>query len=74
MPETVHHVVVPVDPLKDPSWMGLRNHIKTDGVHYNDNIKKESQEKWSEAVKILKGLLWIEPVFLLNLLHDIQLV
>lgn len=58
VPETVHHVVVNVDPVKDPSWMGLRNHIQTDGVHKKDDVSsrgRESQEKRSEGVKILKG-------------------
>jgi len=58
VPETVHHVVVPVDPQTDPSWMGLRNCIQTDGVHQRDNVghkARDSPEKWSEAVKTLKG-------------------
>lgn len=32
VPETVHHVVVNVDPQKDQSWCNLRRHILTDGV------------------------------------------
>ncbi|XP_078483340.1 ATP-dependent RNA helicase DDX1 [Ciona intestinalis] len=58
VPETVHHVVVPVDPIRDPSWMGLRNHVPTDAVHKRDNVDsraKETKEKWSEGIKILKG-------------------
>ena len=39
VPETVHHVVVMVDPQKDKSWMNLRTHIETDGVHYRDKTK-----------------------------------
>lgn len=58
VPETVHHVVVNVDPVKDPSWMGLRNHVQTDDVHKRDDVSsraRESAEKRSEGVKILKG-------------------
>lgn len=58
VPETVHHVVVPVDPISDPSWRGLKSHISTDGVHKNDDTgprSRESKEQNSEAVKILKG-------------------
>ena len=57
VPETVHHVVVPVDPRKDLSWQNLRRHIPTDGVHQNDNVRPGSNtpETLSEAVKILKG-------------------
>lgn len=33
VPETVHHVVVKVDPQKDKSWCSLRRHIITDGVN-----------------------------------------
>ena len=32
VPETVHHVVVMVDPQKDQSWTNMRKHIDTDGV------------------------------------------
>ncbi|CAK9794881.1 ATP-dependent RNA helicase Ddx1 [Anthophora quadrimaculata] len=57
VPETVHHVVVVVDPQKDTSWHNLRNHIETDGVHSRDNVRPGSNnpETLSESVKILKG-------------------
>ncbi|XP_066593768.1 ATP-dependent RNA helicase Ddx1 [Prorops nasuta] len=57
VPETVHHVVVTVDPQKDKSWHNLRNHIETDGVHSRDHIRPgdNTAETLSEAVKILKG-------------------
>ncbi|CAK8692162.1 unnamed protein product [Clavelina lepadiformis] len=58
VPETVHHVVVPINPINDPSWMGLKHHIKTDGVHQRDDVgsrARETAEKWSEGVKVLKG-------------------
>ncbi|EFN80062.1 ATP-dependent RNA helicase Ddx1 [Harpegnathos saltator] len=57
VPETVHHVVVTVDPQKDKSWHNLRSHIETDGVHVRDNVRpgNSTAETLSEAVKILKG-------------------
>ncbi|XP_018332939.1 ATP-dependent RNA helicase Ddx1 isoform X2 [Agrilus planipennis] len=57
VPETVHHVIVKVDPQKDRSWCSLRKHIQTDGVHSQDNIRPgmNSPEVLSEAVKLLKG-------------------
>ncbi|XP_015602047.1 ATP-dependent RNA helicase Ddx1 [Cephus cinctus] len=57
VPETVHHVVVMVDPQSDKSWQNLKHHIQTDGVHYRDNVKpgNNTAETLSEAVKILKG-------------------
>lgn len=39
VPETVHHVVVMVDPQKDKSWYNLRKYLKTDDVHARDNVK-----------------------------------
>lgn len=39
VPETVHHVVVNVDPQKDKSWESLRQRIQTDGVHASDNVR-----------------------------------
>nr|QOS47381.1 DEAD-box DDX1 [Locusta migratoria] len=57
VPETVHHVVVMVDPQKDSSWHNLRRHIQTDGVHARDNVRpgNNTAETLSEAIKMLKG-------------------
>lgn len=40
VPETVHHIVVMVDPQKDKSWRTLRNYIETDGVHTRDEMNR----------------------------------
>lgn len=58
VPESVHHVVLRVDPRKDTSWTHLKSCITTDGVHGNDrlNVHNPSQENLSEAVKLLKGI------------------
>ncbi|KAG8524782.1 ATP-dependent RNA helicase DDX1, partial [Galemys pyrenaicus] len=58
VPDTVHHVVVPVNPKTDRLWERLgKNHIRTDEVHAKDNTRPgaNSSEMWSEAIKILKG-------------------
>ncbi|CAG0893465.1 unnamed protein product [Darwinula stevensoni] len=57
VPETVHHIVVTVDPREDKSWTNLKRHIQTDDVHVNDNVRPGSNnpETLSEAVKMLKG-------------------
>ncbi|XP_055693754.1 ATP-dependent RNA helicase Ddx1 [Lutzomyia longipalpis] len=57
VPETVHHVVVRVDPQKDTTWHNMRQRIQTDGVHAQDNVRpgNSTAETLSEAVKILKG-------------------
>ncbi|XP_015121411.1 ATP-dependent RNA helicase Ddx1 [Diachasma alloeum] len=57
VPETVHHVVVLVDPQEDRLWSSLSRHIETDGVHYRDNTKskRNTAEALSEGIKILKG-------------------
>ncbi|XP_050425245.1 ATP-dependent RNA helicase Ddx1 [Adelges cooleyi] len=56
IPETVHHVVVTVDPQKDISWTNLKEHMPTDGVHNGDNIRAtNTSEALSQGVKILKG-------------------
>ncbi|XP_075717203.1 ATP-dependent RNA helicase DDX1 isoform X2 [Rhinoderma darwinii] len=58
VPETVHHVVVTVNPKKDKQWERLgKNHIRTDGVHDKDNTRPggSSAETMSEAIKVLKG-------------------
>ncbi|KAJ8870560.1 hypothetical protein PR048_029583 [Dryococelus australis] len=57
VPETVHHVVVNVDPQKDTNWQNYKSsrHIQTDGVHLQDDIQILGIETLSEAVKLLKG-------------------
>lgn len=57
VPDTVHHCVVMIDPQRDVSWKNMRQHVETDGVHVNDNIRpgNNTAETLSEAVKMLKG-------------------
>uniref|UniRef100_A0A4W3HZF6 ATP-dependent RNA helicase n=1 Tax=Callorhinchus milii TaxID=7868 RepID=A0A4W3HZF6_CALMI len=57
VPETVHHVVVRVNPKNDRSWEKLGKHVRTDEVHARDNTRPgaNSPEMLSEAIKILKG-------------------
>ncbi|XP_077967658.1 ATP-dependent RNA helicase DDX1-like [Styela clava] len=67
VPETVHHVVVPVNPKTDRSFEMLKpnGRIQTDGVHYNDRVgpkDRPSDEKFSEAIKILKGEYCIKAI------------
>ncbi|XP_072024560.1 ATP-dependent RNA helicase DDX1-like [Amphiura filiformis] len=56
VPETVHHVVVRVDPRKDTSWQRKGNKVQTDAVHAEDRITwgSQSRETLSEGTKILK--------------------
>lgn len=57
VPETVHHVVLMVDPTRDQSWKSQSRSIVTDTVHARDRINHsiETPEVLSEAVKLLKG-------------------
>ena len=57
MPETVHHVVVGVDPREDTNWKNYRKPIQTDGVHARDRVgaNQSSPENYSEAVKMMKA-------------------
>lgn len=57
VPETVHHVVLHIDPREDTTWHSLRQHVQTDGVHAKDDVRRgnNTPETLSEAVKMLKG-------------------
>uniref|UniRef100_A0A7E4UWC7 ATP-dependent RNA helicase n=1 Tax=Panagrellus redivivus TaxID=6233 RepID=A0A7E4UWC7_PANRE len=61
VPDTVHQIVCPVDPVADKSWIRLRsksgNGITTDGIHSGDQLRPNSDnaETLSEGVKVLKG-------------------
>ena len=71
VPDTVHHVIVPVDPRNDTSWCNLRKCIQTDGVHQQDHIGPgvNSDESWSEAIKILKGEYCVKAIREHNMDH-----
>lgn len=58
VPETVHHVVCMVDPLKDTTWHNMKNHVQTDAVHQKDNVRPNNQtpETFFEAVKIRSNI------------------
>lgn len=57
VPETVHHVVVHVNPSRDLSWQKLKRKVKTDGIHKKDKLNPShlTEEMLSEATKILKA-------------------
>ena len=55
VPETVHHVVVKINPGRDEGWRQYRNRITTDGVHARDRLDQGSKEEFSEAVKLMKA-------------------
>jgi len=57
VPETVHHVVVPVDPRSDKGWTNYKQPVQTDGVHAADRTGSgvNSPENFSEAVKLMKA-------------------
>jgi len=59
IPETVHHIVVPIDPRSDDNNIKKSfddKCIKTDGVHARDRLvkTKNSKENISESLKRLK--------------------
>ncbi|XP_069191161.1 ATP-dependent RNA helicase Ddx1-like [Procambarus clarkii] len=64
VPETVHHVVVTIDPRTDSSWSNLHRHLQTDGVHVKDGVRpgNNTPETLSEAVKLLKGEYCIKAI------------
>ena len=57
VPDTVHHVIVPVDPRSDKGWTSYRAPVTTDGVHAQDRTGPtvNSPENLSEAVKLMKA-------------------
>lgn len=56
VPEAVDHVLVPVDPREDRSWLQSQPAVPTDNAHRFDETgpNVDSAENWSEAVKKLK--------------------
>lgn len=63
VPETVHHLVLRIDPSRDTIFRDLKGLFNTDGVHSSDNLDDalfhsdkplSSPEEFSEAVKLMK--------------------
>ena len=56
VPEAVDHVLVPVDPREDRSWLQSQPAVSTDNAHRHDSTgpSVDSAANWSEAVKRLK--------------------
>jgi len=69
VPETVHHVVVPIDPRKDLLWHSLKQHVQTDEVHLRDNVRPGNMtpETLSESTKLLKGEYCLRAIDSLNM-------
>ena len=42
VPETVHHVIVKVNPRSDKSWKDFSKRIPTDSVHVRDPLSPNS--------------------------------
>lgn len=57
VPETVHHVVVGIDPRTDAGWGNYNKPVQTDGVHARDRVgpNQTSPETFSEAAKMMKA-------------------
>ena len=73
VPDTVHHVVVPVDPRQDRSWTSYRNPVQTDAVHAEDRTGAgvNSPEAFSEAVKLMKGEYCVRAIKEHNMDHGL---
>lgn len=64
VPDTVHHVVLRIDPRKDTKFRELQGLFETDGVHEHDQLQQSlfgqnnrqlcNDEELSEAVKLMK--------------------
>ena len=66
VPDTVHHCILVVDPIKDRQWTSRNNvneNIQTDGVHLRDQIQWNpnksslSENTKSEGIKLLKPII-----------------
>jgi len=57
VPDTVHHVAVPVDPRADRGWTAYSQPVNTDGVHAADRTGPgtNTDESLSQAVKLMKA-------------------
>lgn len=76
VPDTVHHVVLRVDPKRDNIFRELSGLFQTDGVHYNDNVHSSlfegtrplnREEESSEAIKLMKFYYTIKAIESLNM-------
>jgi hypothetical protein len=43
-----------VDPTKDTRWKNFKQHIETDGVHYEDNIQPHGTSQGLYNIAVVK--------------------
>lgn len=60
VPDTVHHLIISVDPAVDHTWAALKDEVPTDGVHASDRVGSGvSLIELSEGTKRLKPALFV---------------
>jgi ATP-dependent RNA helicase DDX1 len=69
VPDSIHHVILRVDPQQNQEWKGYDKSYETDGVHANDRFdcSKPNAECLSEAVKLLKSRLIVKAIKAINI-------
>lgn len=76
VPDTVHHVVLRIDPKKNNTFRDLENLFQTDGVHERDNVyatlynpsaRLTRDEEYSEAIKLMKFYYTVKAIESLNM-------
>lgn len=76
VPETVHHVVLRIDPTQDEVFRDLKSLFKTDGVHDNDDVESSlfnptkplrSPDEFSQAIKLMKFYYTVKAIESLNM-------
>lgn len=71
VPETVHHVVVMVDPQKDKSWQNIKRPIRTDGVHREDSIRPNNPNAGKYYYGMFRQIQQNQKIFL-NLSRSVE--
>ena len=77
VPETVHHVVVRVDPSAERAWasgaVGVTTGVATDGVHARDRISDAPGARALTADEASEGLKRLKPAMLLSLVESLSM-
>lgn len=79
VPDTVHHVVLRIDPKRDKVYSQLDSLFETDGVHASDNVEEAlfsrqnpcRREELSEAIKLMKFYYTLKAIETLNMSQGI---
>lgn len=72
VPETVFHLIIPIDPAVDMSWIGVSG-VPVDGVHASDRIRPTRGGGTFSELELSQGVKLLKPAMLVSLVDTLKM-